>query len=105
MSKHGAGSMYRLSNSAAQDIEDILEQSLAEFGLLQTKNYFNSLTRCLKLLGDHPEMGRTAEEILPGYRRFPHKSHLIFYKPTGKNDILIVRILHHHMDAIRHTPD
>jgi toxin ParE1/3/4 len=97
--------MYRLSNGAAQDIEEILEQSLAEFGLLQTKNYFKSLTRCLKLLGDNPEMGRTAEEIRPGYRRFPHKSHLIFYKPTGKTDILVVRILHHHMDAIRHTQD
>ena len=97
--------MYRLSNAAAQDIEEILAQSLIEFGLLQTKNYFNSLTRCLKLLGDNPEMGRTAEEILPEYRRFPHKSHLIFYKPTSKNDILIVRILHHHMDAIRHIQD
>jgi toxin ParE1/3/4 len=105
MSKHGAGSMYRLSNGAAQDIENILEQSLVEFGLLQTKNYFKSLTRCLKLLGDNPEMGRSAEEIRPGYRRFPHKSHLIFYKPTGKNDILVVRILHPHMDAIRHTQD
>lgn len=97
--------MYRLSNAAAQDIEEILEQSLVECGLLQTKNYFKSLTRCLKLLGDHPEMGRSAEEIRPGYRRFPHKSHLIFYKPTGKNDILVTRILHHHMDAIRNIQD
>ena len=97
--------MYRLSNGAAQDIEEILEQSLVEFGLLQTENYLNSLTRCLKLLGDHPEMGRTAEEIRPGYRRFPHKSHLIFYKPTGKNGILVVRILDHHMDAIQHIQD
>lgn len=65
MSQHGAGSMYSLSNGAAQDIED----------------------------------------ILPEYRRFPHKSHLIFYKPTGKNNILVIRILHHHMDAIRHIQD
>lgn len=105
MSKHGASSMYRLSNAATQDIDNILEQSLVEFGLLQTKNYFNSLKRCLKLLGDNPEMGRTAEEIRPEYRRFPHKSHLIFYKPITKNNILIVRILHHHMDAIRHIQD
>jgi len=97
--------MYSLSNGAAQDIEDILEQSLLEFGLLQTENYFNSLTSCLKLLGANPEMGRTAEEIRPGYRRFSHKSHLIFYKPAGKNDILVIRILHHHMDAIRHIQD
>ena len=105
MSKNGADSIYRLSNAAAQDIEDILEQSLAEIGLLQTKNYFNSLARCLKLLGNNPEIVRTAEEIRPGYRRFPHKGHLIFYKPTGKNSILVIRILHHHMDAIRRIQD
>jgi len=97
--------MYKLSNAAAQDIKDILEQSLGEFGLLQTKNYFNSLKRCLKLLGDNPKIGRTAEDIRPEYRRFPHKSHLIFYKPLSKNDILVARILHHHMDAIRHIQD
>ena len=72
---------------------------------MQTKNYFNSLTRYLKLLGDNPEMGRTAEDILPEYRRFPHKSHLIFYKPTSKNGILVVGLLHNHMDAIRHIQD
>ena len=97
--------MYRLSNAATQDIEELLGQSLAEFGLQQTENYFTSLTRCLELLGDNPEAGRSAEEIRPGYRRFPHKSHLIFYKPLDKDTILVVRILHHHMDAIRHVQD
>jgi toxin ParE1/3/4 len=97
--------MYRLSNAATQDLEEILEQSLAEFGLPQTENYYTSLTRCLELLADNPEAGRSAEEIRPGYRRFPHKSHLIFYRPTGKHTILVVRILHHHMDAIRYVPD
>lgn len=105
MSRHDASSKYNLSDAAAQDIEEILEQSLVELGLSQTKNYFNSLKRCLKLLGDNPEMCRTAEDIRTEHLRFPHKSHLIFYKPTGKNDILVVRILHHHMDAIRHIED
>ncbi|OIP45451.1 MAG: type II toxin-antitoxin system RelE/ParE family toxin [Deltaproteobacteria bacterium CG_4_10_14_3_um_filter_60_8] len=97
--------MYKLSNAAAQDIEDILEQSLAEFGLLQTEDYFNSLTNCLQLLADHPKMGRAADDIRPGYRRFPHKSHLIFYRPASKHGIFVVRVLHHHMDAIRHMQD
>ncbi len=97
--------MYKLSNAAAQDIEEILEQSLAEFGLAQTENYYDSLTNCLKLLADNPEMGRAADEIRPGYRRFPHKSHLVFYRVVRKHDILVVRILHHHMDAIRHIQD
>lgn len=97
--------MYRLSNAATRDIEKLLEQSLAEFGLQQTENYYTSLTRCLEFLGENPEAGRSAEEIRPGYRRFPHKSHLIFYKPLAKDNILVVRVLHHHLDAIRHVQD
>lgn len=97
--------MYKLSKAAAQDVADILEQSLVEFGLPQTESYFNSLQHCLQLLSENPEMGRGADEIRPGYRRFPHKSHLIFYRPTNKHDILVVRILHHHMDAVRHLQE
>lgn len=96
---------YKLSNAAARDIAELLEQSLAEFGLQQAESSYTSLTRCLELLGDNPEAGRSAGEIRPGYRRFPHKSHPIFYKPLARDNILVVRILHHHMDAIRHVQD
>jgi toxin ParE1/3/4 len=93
--------MYRLSKAAAQDIEDILRQSLAEFGLAQTEDYLQSLTQCLGLLGENPKMGNAVEDIRPGYRRFIHGSHLVFYKFNNPG-ILIVRILHKHMDATRH---
>ncbi|MFA6499253.1 MAG: type II toxin-antitoxin system RelE/ParE family toxin [Desulfurivibrionaceae bacterium] len=62
------------TEGAAQDIEDPLEQSLVEVVLLLTKTYYDSLKRYLKLLGDNPEMGRTAEEIRPEYRRLPTKT-------------------------------
>jgi toxin ParE1/3/4 len=97
--------MYKLSRAAGQDIENLLTHSLAEFGLSQTEDYVSSLTRGLRLLAENPELGRPVDDIRPGYRRFPHKSHLIFYKTTGNNDILIIRILHSHMDAIRHIRD
>ena len=102
MSKVSATQMYKLSRAAAQDIENLLSHSLMEFGLSQTECYVSSLTNCLQLLAKNPELGHPVDGIRTGYRRFPHKSHLIFYKPTGGNDILIVRILHSHMDAIRH---
>lgn len=90
--------MYKLSEAAASDIEDILDKSLVAFGTLQTEDYYAALKHCLALLGDNPEMGRTAEDIRPGYRRFPHESHVIFYT-MDTDGVFIVRILHKHMDA------
>ena len=89
--------MYRLSAAAASDIEEILAQSIIDFGTQQTEAYYTSLTRRLELLGDNPEMGTVADDIRPGYRRFPHESHVIFYT-ANTADVLIVRILHKRMD-------
>ena len=96
--------MVELSEAAARDIEDILDQSIVDFGVLQAERYFESLRRCLDLLGDNPQMGASAEEIRPGYRRFIHQAHVIFYRQTV-GGILVVRLLHKHMDAPRHLRD
>lgn len=88
----------KLSEAAARDLEEILEQSFVEFGVRRTETYYASLTRCLDLLGGNPEMGSGAEDIRPGYRRFPHESHVIFYT-IRTEDLLVVRILHQRMDA------
>lgn len=90
--------MYKLSEVAASDIEDILTRSVLDFGLARTETYYQSLTQCLELLGDNPEMGSTMDDIRQGYRCFLHESHAIFYIPR-EQDILIVRILHKRMDA------
>lgn len=92
--------MYELSEAAAKDIEEILAHSIVEFGLLQTETYHAALRHCLELLSDNPGMGSTADDIRPGYRRFPHESHVIFYTIRGQ-DVFVVRILHKSMDAIR----
>jgi len=96
--------MYKLSEAAADDIEEILTRSLLDFGLERTEAYIQSLTQCLGMLGDNPEMGSSVDEIRPGYRCFLHESHAIFYTPRTR-DILIVRILHKHMDADQNLPD
>lgn len=91
--------MYELSTEAVQDIEDIFTESLAKFGIKQTENYVNDLQGCLALLGEHPAMGRTADDIRTGYRAFPHQSHVIYYLEKADR-IIVVRVLHQHMDAI-----
>ena len=57
-SRPGTVSMYKLSEAAASDIEAILTRSALDFGVERTETYFQSLTHCLELLGDNPEMGR-----------------------------------------------
>lgn len=96
--------MYKLSDAAASDIEDMLDTSLLAFGVLQTEHYYTALTQCLELLGDNPAMGTTAEDIRPGYRRFPHESHVIFYTQDAEG-VFIVRILHKHRDAPHNLPE
>lgn len=76
--------MYKLSEAAAGDIEGILTRSMLDFGLERAETYVQSLTQCLELLGDHPEMGSTVDEIHPGYRCFPHGSRP---KPSGLNQV------------------
>jgi len=90
-----------LSAAAAKDIEAILEQSVAEFGQLRTEKYYESLKRCLELLSENPDMGSTAERVRPGYRRFSHESHVVFYR-ASKGGILVVRVLHARTDVRRH---
>jgi len=92
--------MYSLSEAAAKDIEEILQRSLADFGVEQTQIYYDSLRQCLALLGDNPAMGRAAEDIRPGYRRFPHESHVVFYR-SDKDAVVIVRIVHKRMEPTR----
>lgn len=92
--------MYELTEAAAGDIEAIFEDSVERFGFARTEAYVGSLQRCLTLLGTNPEMGVAADDIRHGYRRFPHESHVIFYKAT-RTGIIVVRVLHQHMKAVR----
>lgn len=96
--------MYELSEAAATDIEDILDRSVADFGPVQTERYYDSLKRCLELLGENPGMGGAADDLRSGYRRFAHQSHVIFYRASGRG-ILVVRILHRRMDVSKHLED
>ena len=93
--------MYELSEAAADDIDAILERSVVDFGLRQTDQYFASLKRCLELLGANPMMGNSADDVRSGYRRFVHRSHVIFYRET-LHGIDVVRLLHRSIDVDSH---
>ncbi len=89
---------YQLTDEATRDVEEILAYSVKGFGVAQTEYYFKALKECIELLADNPDIGYSAEDILPGYLRFPYESHVVFYKKLSSS-IIVVRILHERMDA------
>jgi toxin ParE1/3/4 len=92
---------YRLSRHAATDLEAIAVFSIDRFGINRARRYRDELIACFSNLAANPSLGRRAEQLAKGLRRFEHGSHIIFYTREG-GDISVVRVLHYRMDAGRH---
>ncbi|MBI1287849.1 MAG: hypothetical protein GC178_09740 [Flavobacteriales bacterium] len=92
---------YRLSVAAATDLEDIFEYGIFQFGLAQAKSYVQAMEQHFLVLSDHIGLGRGADELSKGLKRFTYGSHVIFYMaiPDG---VLVVRVLHQSMDFEQH---
>jgi toxin ParE1/3/4 len=54
------------------------------------------------LLARQPDIGREAEDIKPGYKKFSHGNHIIFYRAGTESKIVVIRILHNSMEVDRH---
>lgn len=63
---------YRLSEAAAADI-DVLWLYVAEHGSVDTADrLIDAIMDGIRLLADHPGMGRARDELAPGLRSLPH---------------------------------
>ena len=92
---------YRLSRLAANDLEEIAEYTIERFGIEQARRYRDGLKTCFIQLANNPAIGRKAEQLIRGLRRFEHQSHVVFYIGESES-LLIVRVLHSSMDVPRH---
>lgn len=88
---------YVLSRKAAADVEAIAEYSLQQWGLARAERYVLGLHETFRTLADFPDLGHDASDIRAAYRRIDTASHAVFYRKTA-DGVLIVRILHQHMD-------
>ena len=91
----------RLSTRAEADLVGIADYTIETFGIEQARRYRVDLEECFRNLAKNPRLGRRAEWLAPGLRRFEHRSHAVFYTEY-EGGVLIVRILHVRMDAPRH---
>lgn len=91
---------FELSETAAADIEAILDYTYARFGAAQAESYYGSLRRCFQMLAENPAIGRLRTAIQPPPRSHHHQKHSVFYD-TFADHILVVRVLHERINIER----
>jgi len=89
---------FRLTEQAENDIIEIAEMGLRQFGPAQARCYHEELYAIFDLIAANPRMARERHEISPPVRIHPFKAHLIVYIIEKGGGILIVRIQHGHED-------
>lgn len=92
---------YELARRADRDLVDIYAYSVAAFGEKKADEYLLSLRDCFLRLATSPSLARSADKIRPGYFRFQHASHVVFFVRI-QDGIRVMRVLHHRMDIKRH---
>lgn len=84
--------LYKLTQAAAVDFENILEFGFDRFGLQQAIDYQEGLKLKFSLISENPKMYQVVGDIKGHYRRSVYKAHSIYYRETD-GFVLIVRIL------------
>jgi toxin ParE1/3/4 len=92
-----------VSPRAEADIVDIAAYTFENWGERQMVRYVEGLHERFMRLAAEPHAGRRREELGRGYRSIVHGSHIVFYRLTVR-DLVIVRVLHGRMSPERHLP-
>ncbi len=92
-----------LADAAISDIRDIYDHIASVNSIAVADNVYRLIREAIDRIGHHPESGALREHIRQGHRIVPVSSWIIWYREqdTG-HGVLILRVLHGHMDANRH---
>ncbi len=90
---------FKLTREAKGDLRKIARFTKKRWGRRQRFLYIKQFDDVFHLLVDTPSVGKKCDYIKKGYRKFPQSSHIIFYRETAKNKIIVIRILHQNMDV------
>ena len=83
---------WRLSLSAAKDIDAIYDHGAATWSVRQADAYNEGLERLFDLLASFPALGREHAEISPPIRIHPYRAHVAIYRFDG-DGIEVLRIV------------
>lgn len=86
---------FTLTNNAKEDMKELKNYSLKQFGPKVTHEYLSGMLTTLQSLADNWQVGRNEAEVLniPDVRSFPYMRHMIYYISTPPN-IVIIGVLH-----------
>jgi toxin ParE1/3/4 len=111
---------YRISPGADRDIEQILRETVRNFGTHQRRIYATLMEQTFGLLAGEPERpgSKARDDLGSGLRSFhvghaaqrlTAASHVVFYEVADMSDgrpgVVIIRVLHERMDPDRHLPE
>ena len=92
-------SSFELTKSAQADLKSIAKFTQERWGIRQRNTYLREIDQVFRALAKNPVMGRACDAVREGYRKFPHGSHVIYYRQDDTDVLLVVRILHMTMDV------
>lgn len=88
---------YLLSQDAEEDLADIYDYSIDEWGEARADRYIEGLYASFALADAKPLAGRLRQELGDGIRSRLYQSHVIFYI-TWQDSIAIIRVFHQARD-------
>ena len=91
---------YKVTRKAQADLIKIGRYTTKEWGVTQRNIYLKDLDNCFLQIARSPELGMACDYIVDGYRKFPHGSHLVFYRQGDEGVVEIIRILHKAVDVV-----
>lgn len=93
---------YLLTAAAREDIIAIGRFTADKWGKCQRNKYLKQLDNAFELLARQPDIGRDADSVKPGYKKYSQGSHIVFYRAGTASRIVVIRILHNSMDVDLH---
>jgi toxin ParE1/3/4 len=90
-----------LSELAQDDLSDILQHTFETWGARQMDIYAAKLERGMRLLEDHPLLGKVRDDWFPGCHCHQVEQHVVLYEIV-EHEIRIARLFHKRMDPKLH---
>jgi toxin ParE1/3/4 len=87
---------------ARLDLIEIADYTVDVWGLEQANRYLEGLANCFAQISRSPEVGRSCDQIRPGYRRIEHEKHVVLYR-IDHDGVFVSRILHRRMLPSKHV--
>jgi toxin ParE1/3/4 len=97
----------KIANPAKNDLRDIANYALKEWGKAQKKTYLNLFKQSFLALSHNNNdenvmpLGKPRQEIGTGLSSYRIKEHVVYFRETER-EFLIIRILHSRMDPEKH---